>query len=77
MRLRPLPQATHHPCHRPVRAGHADQAKVFPGGPGATRKAEKGRLRSEYERARRVLSGLDAASSTTIGSCSRQRGPAA
>jgi hypothetical protein len=42
----------------------ADQARVFLGGLGATRKAEKGRLRSEYERAQRVLSEIGAASST-------------
>jgi hypothetical protein len=57
------PQATHHPA-RPVRAEHADQAKVFLGGLGATRKTEKPRLQSEYERAQRVLSEIDAASST-------------
>ena len=58
------PQATHHPCHRPVWAEHADQAKVFLGGLGATRRTEKPRLQSEYERAQRVLSEIDAAGST-------------
>ncbi|MEV0414936.1 hypothetical protein AB0I68_30090 [Streptomyces sp. NPDC050448] len=64
MRSARCPQATHRPCHRPIWAEHADQAKVFLGGLGATRKTEKPRLQSEYERAQRVLSAIDAASGT-------------
>jgi hypothetical protein len=60
------PQATQHPCHRPVWAEHADQAKVFLGGLGATRKTEKTRLQNEYERAQRVLSEIDAATSAVL-----------
>jgi hypothetical protein len=56
------PQATHHPCHRPARAGAADQAKTFLGGLGPARKTEKARLQAGYDRAKRVLTEIDAAS---------------
>ena len=56
------PQATHHPCHRPAWAGAADQAKTFLGGLGPARKTEKARLQADYDRAKRVLTEIDAAS---------------
>ncbi len=61
------PQATHHPCHRPVWAQHADNTKTFLGGLGATRKNEKTRLHAEHDRAQRVLAGIDAAADTSTG----------
>jgi integrase len=57
------PQATHHPCHRPVWAEHAEKTKTFLGELGPTRKTEKTRLTGEHERAQRVLAQIDA---TTI-----------
>jgi hypothetical protein len=59
------PQATHHPCHRPVWARHADKTKAFLGDLGPTRETEKTRLQAEYDRATRVLAEIDAAA--TIG----------
>jgi len=58
------PQATHHPCHRPVWAEHADKTRAFLGELGPTRKTEKPRLQAEYDRAARVLAGIDAADTT-------------
>ena len=55
------PQATHHPCHRPVWAGAAEQARTFLGSLGPTRKTEKARLQADYDRAQRVLTEIDAA----------------
>jgi hypothetical protein len=54
------PQATHHPCHRPIWAEHADRTKTFLGELGSTRKTEKTRLQTEYDRATRVLAEIDA-----------------
>ena len=45
------PQATHHPCHRPVWAEHAEQTKTFLGQLGPTRKTERARLQADYDRA--------------------------
>jgi integrase len=59
------PQATHHPCHRPVWAEHAEKTTAFLGDLGPTRKAEKVRLQAEYDRAARVLAEIDAAHATT------------
>ena len=56
------PQATHHPCHRPVWAEAAEQAKTFLGSLGPARKTEKARLQADYDRAQRVLTEIDAAS---------------
>ena len=58
------PQATHHPCHRPVWAGHAENTKRFLGELGPTRAAEKTRLQAEYDRAARVLAQLDDAAAS-------------
>lgn len=58
------PQATHHPCHRPVWAEYADKTKTFLGELGPTRRAEKARLQTEHDRAIRVLANIDAANTT-------------
>ena len=55
------PQATHHPCHRPVWADHAESTKTFLGQLGPTRKTENARLRAEYDRVARVLARIDEA----------------
>jgi hypothetical protein len=55
------PQATHHPCHRPVWEQHAENTKAFLGQLGPTRKTEKKRLEAEYDRAVRVLARIDEA----------------
>jgi hypothetical protein len=54
------PQATHHPCHRPVWAQHAEQTRTFLGDLGPTRKTEKARLQGDLDRALRVLDAIDA-----------------
>lgn len=56
------PQATHHPCHRPVWAEHAGQTKVFLASLGPTRKTERARLQADHDRALRILDAIDAAS---------------
>jgi hypothetical protein len=56
------PQATHHPCHRPVWAEHAENTRTFLGQLGRTRKTERARLQSGYDRATRVLARIDEAS---------------
>ncbi|MGH3824595.1 MAG: hypothetical protein ACRDRA_17445 [Pseudonocardiaceae bacterium] len=55
------PQATHHPCHRPVWAEHAAQTKTFLGSLGPTRKTERTRLQADYDRALRVIANIGAA----------------
>jgi hypothetical protein len=55
------PQATHHSTHRPVWVTHAECTKTFLGQLGRTRAAERDRLTSEYDRARRVIAEIDAA----------------
>ena len=55
------PQATHHPCHRPVWAEHAESTRTFLGQLGPTRKAERTRLQAEYDRTTRVLDRIDEA----------------
>lgn len=59
------PQATHHRCHRPVWAEHAEQTKTFLAGLGPTRATEKARLQVEHQRAARVLAEIDTADTTT------------
>ena len=59
------PQATHHPCHHPVWAEHAENTKAFLGQLGPTRKTEKARLQADRDRALRVLDAIDAASPDT------------
>ncbi|HUY46004.1 MAG TPA: hypothetical protein VMV92_09800 [Streptosporangiaceae bacterium] len=58
------PQATHHPCHRPVWAEHAQQTTAFLGDLGPTRKAERARLQADLNRAQRVLDAIDDATRT-------------
>ena len=55
------PQATHHPCHRPVWAEHAENTKTFLGQLGRPQKTERKRLEAEYDRAVRVLERIDQA----------------
>jgi hypothetical protein len=55
------PQATHHPCHRPVWAEHAAQTKSFLGSLGPTRKTERTRLQADYDRALYVIADIGAA----------------
>lgn len=55
------PQATHHPCHRPVWASAAASSRVFIGKIGRSQKAEKSRLTAEAERADHVVAAIDAA----------------
>ncbi|MBT2460043.1 site-specific integrase [Streptomyces sp. ISL-86] len=58
------PQATHHPCHRPVWAEHAERTEIFLGQLGTTRKTERNRLQADHDRALRVVAEIDAASTT-------------
>jgi hypothetical protein len=55
------PQATHHPCHRPVWADAVASTTAFIGSLGRTRTAERSRLQSELDRAKRVVATIDAA----------------
>jgi hypothetical protein len=55
------PQATHHPCHRPLWAEHADRTETFLGQLGTTRKTERTRLQGDYDRALRVVAEIDTA----------------
>lgn len=55
------PQATHHPCHRPVWAGQATAIDVFIESPRVAR-CEKARLVPERDRALRVVAEIDATS---------------
>ncbi|MFF0296177.1 hypothetical protein ACFYST_19910 [Kitasatospora sp. NPDC004614] len=55
------PQATHHPCHRLVRAEHAARTRTFLGDLGKTRKTEHARLQNDYDRAIRIVAEIDAA----------------
>jgi hypothetical protein len=55
------PQATHHPCHRPIWAEHAENTRTFLGQFGPTRKTERARLQAEYDRSVRVLARTDGA----------------
>jgi len=55
------PHATHHPCHRPVWAEHAENTKTFLGQLGRAQKTERARLQAEYDRAVRVLERIDEA----------------
>ena len=57
------PQATHHPCHRPVWADAVASTTAFIGSLGRTRTAERARLQAELDRAQRVLDSIDAATS--------------
>ncbi|WP_410585409.1 hypothetical protein [Amycolatopsis sp. lyj-108] len=58
------PQATHHPCHRPVWAQAVESTTVFLGNLSRGQKAEKVRLGADLARANRVLAEIDANSGT-------------
>ncbi|MFI9163269.1 site-specific integrase [Kitasatospora aureofaciens] len=55
------PQATHHPCHRPVWAEHAERTETFLGQLGTTRTTERARLQADYDRALRGVTEIDSA----------------
>ncbi|MFF7941479.1 site-specific integrase [Nocardia gamkensis] len=55
------PQATHHQVHRPVWAQHADTTETFLGQLGKTRTSEHARLQADYDRAVRVITSIDTA----------------
>jgi hypothetical protein len=57
------PQATHHPCHRPVWAEHAERTKTFLGQLGTARMTERTRLQADYDRVARVIAEIDATAS--------------
>jgi integrase len=59
------PQATHHPCHRPVWAEAARQGRVFLGQLGRSQSAERARLGEQVKRAERVLDAIDAAAGSS------------
>lgn len=61
------PQATHHPCHRPVWASAATSSRVFIGKISRTQKTEKARLTAEAERAEHVVAAIDAALAAGTG----------
>jgi hypothetical protein len=60
------PQATHHPCHRPVWADHAESTRTFLGQLGRAQKTERARLQAEYDRAVRVLARIDEAAAAGV-----------
>lgn len=55
------PQATHHPCHRPVWAATAEQHRAFLGTLSRGQKAERVRLQAELDRAEQIVAAIDAA----------------
>lgn len=55
------PQATHHPCHRPVWEQAVQSTTVFLGALGRAQKTERTRLEAQLDRAQRVLADIDAA----------------
>jgi hypothetical protein len=56
------PQATHHPCHRPVWETSAATTKVFLGTLARRQTTDRTRLRAQLARAERVVAEIDAAS---------------
>ncbi len=61
------PQATHHPCHRPVWASSAANNRIFIGKISRGQKSEKVRLESEVERAESIVAAIDAALAADLG----------
>jgi hypothetical protein len=53
------PQATHHPCHRPVWEESAKNTKVFLGNLNRRQTTERTRLQDQLTRAERVLAEID------------------
>jgi hypothetical protein len=58
------PQATHHPCHRPVWTQAVESTTVFLSNLTRSQKAEKARLGADLARAKRVLAEIDANTAT-------------
>ncbi|HEX5116018.1 MAG TPA: hypothetical protein VFW65_12540 [Pseudonocardiaceae bacterium] len=58
------PQATHHPCHRPVWEATAATTTVFLGSLARRHTTERARLRTQLARAERVLADITAAGGT-------------
>ncbi|UUU38449.1 hypothetical protein [Streptomyces sp. NBC_00162] len=58
------PQATYHPCHRPVWADNAQKTKVFLGSIPRAHKDARDRVRADLDRTVRVLEEIDAAAGT-------------
>jgi hypothetical protein len=56
------PQATHHPCHRPVWEQAVASTTAFLGNLGRGQKTERTRLEAQLDRAHRVLAAIDATS---------------
>ncbi|MER6096106.1 hypothetical protein ABT154_09645 [Streptomyces sp. NPDC001728] len=54
------PQATHHPCHRPVWAESVQAKQVFIGSISRTHKTERTRLQAALDRDMKVLAAIDA-----------------
>ncbi|MGW4529149.1 hypothetical protein [Amycolatopsis sp. NPDC004378] len=61
------PQATHHPCHRPVWEQHRQSTVVFLDGLPRRNKTERTRLERELARAERVIAAIDATDTTDEG----------
>ncbi|MFJ3591936.1 site-specific integrase [Streptomyces sp. NPDC090231] len=54
------PQATHHPCHRPVWATSAQTKQAFIGSIARRQRAERTRLQSDLDRDLAILAAIDA-----------------
>ncbi|MFI9781400.1 site-specific integrase [Streptomyces sp. NPDC051956] len=61
------PQATHHPCHRPVWEESRQTAKVFIGSLSRRRNTERTRLEASVARAERALAEIDQAAAGAAG----------
>lgn len=59
------PQATHHPCHRPIWADTVTSTQALISGLSRSQGAERARLTADLTRAQRVLAGIDAAAGTS------------
>ncbi|MFH8753948.1 hypothetical protein ACH4GK_42555 [Streptomyces rimosus] len=55
------PQATHHPCHRPIWAVTVTLTRTFLGSLSRPQKSERIRLQAELDRAQRVVDEIDSA----------------
>ncbi|MFF3342988.1 hypothetical protein [Streptomyces flavidovirens] len=61
------PQATHHPCHRPVWEEARQNAKVFIGSLSRRQKTERARVEASVTRAERVLAEIDHSTALATG----------
>lgn len=59
------PQATHHPCHRPVWADTVTSTQALINGLSRGQKTEHARLTADLTRAQQVLAGIDTAASAS------------